>query len=81
MTSNQKTMMGFLAGIAAGVGIYAFLQSETGRELLGDLKDKAEGWKDDVTDMVDKGKAKANEWAGRGKQMATDVADKARENF
>ena len=61
MNNNAKMWLGFMAGLAAGIGVYAFLQSERGKEMVNDLKEKLDDLKDDVADMMDKGRKTAQD--------------------
>lgn len=62
MTNGTKTLLGFLAGIAVGAGAYAFLKSKKGQALKEDLKEKANEVKDELSSLVEKGKARLQEW-------------------
>lgn len=65
---SKKVLLGFIAGVAAGVGIYALLQSEEGQKWVQSAKDTAGKWKEEIDDLLKK-----------GKEMASDAADTADE--
>lgn len=65
---GNKLLIGFVAGVAAGAGIYALLKSEKGQELVGEIKDVASKWKDEIDSLIHK-----------GKKTAEDVAEEAAE--
>lgn len=66
MKGNSKILVGFIAGVAAGVGAYALLKSEKGQELVEEIKDVASKWKSEIDDLLHK-----------GKKAAEDIADEA----
>ena len=41
MTDNQKFIAGLIIGAAAGTALAFFLQSDKGKEILGDVKEAA----------------------------------------
>lgn len=62
MKGSTKTLLGFLAGVAAGVGVYAFLKSKEGQAFKEKLKNAAGDLKDELANLAEKGKQKMNEW-------------------
>jgi hypothetical protein len=70
MSKNSKVLLGFIAGVAAGVGIYALLQSEEGQKWIQTAKDTAGKWKEEIDDLLKKGK----EMAGDAAEAAADEA-------
>jgi len=65
---NKKMVFGFLAGVAAGVGLYAFLKSDQGKAVLDDAKATAEEWQKEFETLL-----------AKGKTMAEDLGQKVRE--
>jgi hypothetical protein len=59
MNDNAKMLLGFAAGVAAGIGLYAFLQSDKGKEMLHDLQDKMDDLKDGMADLAEQGRKAA----------------------
>ena len=62
MKKSTQTLLGFLAGAAAGIGIYAFLQSEQGKEWWQKMKDKSGDFKDSLSDLAQKAEDSLKEW-------------------
>ncbi len=62
MKGSTKTLLGFLAGAAAGAGLYAFLKSEEGKAFKEKIKNAAGDLKDELANLAEKGKQKMNEW-------------------
>lgn len=60
MKGNTKTLLGFLAGIAVGAGVYAFLQSKQGKAFAQKMKDKANDVKEDLADLGEKARRSMN---------------------
>lgn len=59
MSKNSKIVLGIAAGVAVGVGIYALLQTEEGKKFMETAKEKAGQWKDDIADLIKKGREMA----------------------
>ena len=68
MTTGQKFLGGIMLGVAAGVAIALFINSDKGKELLSDvsdaasdagdkLKSKYSEYEDQVKDLIKKGKS------------------------
>jgi len=62
MKGSTKTLLGFLAGIAADAGIYAFLKSKEGQAFKEKVKNAAGDLKDELANLDEKGKQKMDEW-------------------
>jgi hypothetical protein len=62
MKKSTQTLLGFLAGAAVGVGIYAFLQSEQGKAWLQKMKDTSGDLKDNLSDLAQKAADSWKEW-------------------
>ena len=61
MTGNSKLLLGFAAGIAAGIGVYAFLRTEKGQKVVQQLRKKADDLKVDMDALAEKGKKMADD--------------------
>jgi hypothetical protein len=72
MKGSTKTLLGFLAGVAAGVGVYAFLKSKEGQALKEKIKDAAGDLKDELANLAEKGKQKMDEWDAENKTAKQD---------
>nr|MBP8824326.1 YtxH domain-containing protein [Flavobacteriales bacterium] len=53
--SNGKTVLGILAGLAAGVAIGMLLAPRSGKETRSMLRDKGKKAMDDLEDLLDHG--------------------------
>ena len=60
MKDSSKLLLGFMAGVAAGIGLYALSQSEQGQELLKKAKDQADDLASKAKDLYDKTVDKVN---------------------
>ena len=54
---NSKLLLALLGGVAVGVAIGYFLNSDKKDEIVDNLKDKASKLKEDLSDEIDKGKS------------------------
>jgi gas vesicle protein len=52
MGGNSKFLAGLIAGAAAGAAIALLLNSETGKEIIADIKDAARSAFDDLKEKV-----------------------------
>lgn len=52
MKTKQSGWLGFLAGLAVGVGVYAFLSSPEGKAWLNRMKQKAKDWGEEWEGMA-----------------------------
>jgi hypothetical protein len=76
MKDSSKVLLGFAAGVAAGVGLYALSQTEKGQEIIKDVSKKVDHIKKDVEGLVSKGKHLAEDLAKKfnGVEKETPVA-------
>lgn len=72
MKGSSKTLLGFLAGIAAGVGLYAFLKSDEGKAFKEKVKNAAGDLKDELATLANKGKQKMEEWEASNSSAKQD---------
>lgn len=81
MTSGQKFLGGILLGVAAGVAIALFINSDKGKELIDDITDAAGDagdklktrfaeYEDQVKDFISKGKTFLKDMEGKAKDIA-----------
>ncbi|MFT4154706.1 YtxH domain-containing protein [Parafilimonas sp.] len=81
MTTGQKILGGIILGVAAGVAIALFINSDKGKELLADvsdaadeaggkLKNKYSEYEDQVKDFIKKGKSFLKDIEGKAKDFA-----------
>ncbi len=62
MKRSEKTLLGFLAGVVVGAGIYAFLNSPEGQAWIKRMKKQVGEWKEDFEDLVKQEKEMAEGW-------------------
>jgi len=72
MKGSTKTLLGFLAGIAAGAGLYAFLKSKEGEAFKEKIKNAAGDLKDELANLAAKGKQKMDEWESSNSSAKQD---------
>ena len=81
MTSGQKILGGIILGVAAGVAIALFANSEKGKKLISDvsdaageagesLKNKYAEYEDEVKGFIKKGKSFLKDMEGKVKDIA-----------
>ncbi|WEK33471.1 MAG: YtxH domain-containing protein [Candidatus Pseudobacter hemicellulosilyticus] len=63
MTTSTKVLLGILGAAAAGAAVGLLLAPEKGSELRKRIKDTANDWACQLSDMVQAGKAKAEDLA------------------
>lgn len=76
MKDSTKTLLGFAAGVAVGVGAYAFAKSETGKKLAKEVGKKVDDLGHEVRNALSKGKNYAGEMAKKmnGTSKEAEVA-------
>jgi gas vesicle protein len=81
MTSGQKLLGGIILGVAAGVAIALFVNSDKGKDFIADvsdaagdasekLKNKYSDYEDQVKDFISKGKLFLKDMEGKVKDIA-----------
>ena len=81
MTTGQKFLGGIILGVAAGVAIALFINSEKGKQIIADvsdaagdagdkLKSKYNEYEDHVKDFISKGKSFLKDMEGKVKDIA-----------
>ena len=81
MNAGQKLLGGIILGVAAGVAIAVFLNSEKGKKILSDvtdaageagenLKSKFSDYENEVKDLLKKGKAFIDDLENKAKNFA-----------
>ena len=68
MSSRSKNISTFLLGAAVGLVVGYFLNSEKVDEVISDLKEKANQWKDELEEQL-----------GKGKELVDDLSAKVTE--
>jgi hypothetical protein len=72
MKGSSKALLGFLAGVAAGAGLYAFLKSDEGKAFKEKMKNAAGDLKDELATLAKKGKQKMEEWEASNSSSKQD---------
>jgi len=85
MNNNQKAILGFVVGVAAGAIAGIFLAPSSGDETRKKLAEKTKGYTDDlgnqITSAVDKLSAFVKEATKEGRQMAHNLEGKAKMEY
>jgi len=81
MTTGQKILGGIILGVAAGVAIALFANSEKGKKIIADIGDAADEageslkskyaeYEGEVKDFIKKGKSFLKDMEGKAKDIA-----------
>jgi len=79
MNFTNKFVAGLILGAAAGAVVAAFLQTEKGKEILGDIKEAADGATDNVKSHWASFEKELNSLLKKGKQFVDDLEKKAKD--
>ena len=79
MTSGQKFLGGILLGVAAGVAIALFVNSDKGKEMISDISDAAEDAADNIKSKYSDLGKQLKDLLKKGKKVLDDVEDKVSE--
>ncbi len=79
MTSGQKFLGGILLGVAAGVAIALFINSDKGQEIISDISDAAGDAKDNIKGKYSDLGKQLKDLLKKGKRVLDDVEDKVSE--
>jgi len=79
MTSGQKFLGGILLGVAAGVAIALFVNSDKGKELISDLGDAAGDAGDKLKTKYAEYGDQVKDFIKKGKSFLQDMEDKAKD--
>jgi len=77
MTSGQKFLGGILLGVAAGVAIALFVNSDKGKELMNDLSDAAGDAGDKLKNKYAEYEDQVKDFIKKGKSFLKDMESKA----
>ena len=81
MNSNQKFWSGIIVGAAAGAAIAMFLSSDKGKEVMADAKDTAEKLGNDLKSKLDDLEKQFRELMEKGKAIAEEAENKVAETI
>lgn len=78
MNFTNKFVAGLILGVAAGAIVAAFMQTEKGKEILGDIKETAGDASDNIKSYWENFEKELNSLLKKGKQFVDDLEKKAR---
>jgi hypothetical protein len=78
MNFTNKFVAGLILGAAAGAIVAAFMQTEKGKEILGDIKESAGGASDNIKSYWANFEKELNSLLKKGKEFVEDLEKKAR---
>jgi gas vesicle protein len=79
MTSGQKFLGGILLGVAAGVAIALFVNSDKGKEIISDISDAADDAADNLKSKYSDLAKQLKDLLKKGKRVLDDVEEKVTE--
>jgi gas vesicle protein len=79
MTSGQKFLGGILLGVAAGVAIALFVNSDKGKEIISDISDAAGDATDNLKSKYSDLAKQLKDLLKKGKRVLDDVEEKVSE--
>lgn len=84
MDKNQKVVLGFILGVAAGAVAGILLAPESGEETRRKISDKAKNYKDDLSGQINSAISKLSAYVekvqGELKGVAAEATEKAKAN-
>ena len=81
MNNNQKFWSGLILGAAAGAAIALLLNTDKGKEVLADAKDKAEKMGNDLKLRLENLDKELNSLVEKGKVIAEEIENKVAETI
>jgi len=79
MTTGQKFLGGILLGVAAGVAIALFVNSDKGKEIIADVSDAAEDAKGNLKNKLGDFEDQMKDLLRKGKAFVSDIESKVKE--
>jgi gas vesicle protein len=79
MTTGQKFLGGILLGVAAGVAIALFINSDKGKQIIADVSDAAEDAKDNLKSKVGDFEGQMKDLLKKGKAFIGDIESKVKD--
>jgi gas vesicle protein len=79
MTSGQKFLGGILLGVAAGVAIALFINSDKGQEIISDISDATDDAADNIKSKYSDLGKQLKDLLKKGKRVLDDVEEKVSE--
>ncbi|HZX73370.1 MAG TPA: YtxH domain-containing protein [Cyclobacteriaceae bacterium] len=71
---TTKMILGFTAAALAGAAIGMLLAPEKGSDLQKKLKNRAQGWLDEIEKLVKNGKSIASDLTPQGEKLTSDLS-------
>jgi len=81
MNNNTKLLLGILGGAAAGLVIGLLVAPEKGADMRRNLKQTADGWIDELSNWVNKGKEYIDEVRNRASDEMASLETEAEEGL
>lgn len=79
MSTGQKFLGGIMLGVAAGVAIALFINSDKGKEMLSDVSDAAGDAKDNLKSKFSDFESQAKNLLKKGKSFLDDIEGKVKD--
>lgn len=79
--NNTKLILGILGAAAAGLVVGMLIAPEKGSDMRRNLKQTADGWLDEVSNWIDKGKEYIDEVKNRASEEVSSLESQAEEGI
>jgi len=79
MSTGQKFLGGIMLGVAAGVAIALFINSDKGKEMLSDVSDAAGDATDSLKSKFSDFESQAKDLLKKGKSFLDDIEGKVKD--
>ena len=79
MTSGQKFLGGIILGVAAGVAIVLFINSDKGKEIISDVTDATNDVTDNLNNKYSDLGTQVKDILKKGKEFLNDIEGKVKD--
>jgi gas vesicle protein len=79
MTTGQKFLGGIILGVAAGVAIALFINSDKGKAIISDVSDATGDVADNLKNKYSDLGKQVKDWLKKGKEFLSDVEDRVKD--
>jgi len=79
MTSGQKFLGGIILGVAAGVAIALFINSDKGKEIISDVTDAGNDVTDNLKNKYSDLGNQVKDWLKAGREFLGDIESKVKD--